>query len=258
MKLSQYLSLVDFQARMALKSDASNYFLGYLWWVLEPLLFVLVFYLVFDVFLDSGRADFLIFLVCGKLPFVWFSKSVSQASNSIVANAGMIGRIDVPKSLFPMAIIQEGLYKQAVVFLLLFIILNLQGYPVSGSWLWLIPIVVVNYLMIVGCAFFGSILVCFMKDFAMLIPLGMLFLMFMSGIFWDVRSIADPQLAEALFTYNPMAFILDSYRQALMFESSPDLMGLLRVGLVSTALIAVMVWYMRKYNEFLALRALTV
>ena len=97
-------------ARMALRADAARYFLGYLWWVLEPLLFVGVFYVVFEVILHSGRADFLVFLMCGKLVFIWFSKSVNQAANSITANKGLIGRINVTKTLFPLAVIQEGGY----------------------------------------------------------------------------------------------------------------------------------------------------
>jgi lipopolysaccharide transport system permease protein len=54
MPLSQYLRLIDTMARMALRADASRYFLGYIWWVLEPLLFVGVFYVVFNVILESG------------------------------------------------------------------------------------------------------------------------------------------------------------------------------------------------------------
>ena len=156
---------------MALKSNASRYYFGYLWWILEPLLYVGVFYVVFNVILDSRRADFLVFLMCGKLPFVWFSKSVNQASNSIVGNAGLIGKIDIPKTLFPMAIIQEGLYKQAAVFLMLFGVLIVYDYVPSLAWLWLIPILAANYIMIVACAFIGSVLVCFMRDFTVLISL---------------------------------------------------------------------------------------
>jgi len=242
---------------MALKADASRYFLGYIWWILEPLLFVGVFYVVFNVILDSGRADFLVFLMCGKLPFVWFSKSVAQASNSIVANAGLIGRIDIPKSLFPMAIIQEGLYKQAAVFALLIAVLLVYGYQPSLSWLWLLPIIFVNYLMIVGCAFLGSILVCFMRDFSMLISLGMIFLMFTSGIFWDVRALADPSMINLILVLNPMAFILDAYRQVLMENVAPDIIHLTIVAIVSALLVWVMNWLLNRSSKWLALKALT-
>ena len=66
--------LMNMMARLSLKANAQRYFLGYLWWVLEPLLWVAVFYVVFEVLLKNGRADFLIFLAVGKLTFIWFSK----------------------------------------------------------------------------------------------------------------------------------------------------------------------------------------
>lgn len=241
---------------MALKSDASRYYFGYLWWVLEPLLYVGVFYVVFNVILHSTRADFLIFLVCGKLPFVWFSKSVNQASSSIVANAGLIGKIDVTKTLFPMAVIQEGLYKQAAVFLLLFVILFFSGYMPTMGWLWLIPIMLINYIMIVACSYVGAVLVCYMRDFTILIGLGLIFLMFTSGIFWDIRAL-EPAMAERVLLFNPMALVLDSYRQVLMENAVPDLMHLAWVGVVFGGLIIIMVKLMRLLSKSLALKALT-
>ena len=257
MTLKQYFLLVHVQARMALKADASKYFLGYIWWILEPLLFVGVFYVVFNVILDSRREDFLVFLMCGKLPFVWFSKSVTQASNGIVTNAGLIGRIDIPKSLFPMAIIQEGVYKQVAVFALLIVVLIMYDYQPGVVWLWLLPIVIVNYLMIIGFAFLGSMLVCFMRDFSMLISLGMIFLMFTSGIFWDVRALPDPYMTDLVLALNPVAFILDAYRQVLMENTPPDLAQLAALALGSAILIWLMLGLLNRASKWLALKTLT-
>jgi hypothetical protein len=55
--IQQSLTLVNEMARLSLKADAQRYFFGYLWWILEPLLWVGVFYLVFEVLLGTGRAD---------------------------------------------------------------------------------------------------------------------------------------------------------------------------------------------------------
>lgn len=259
MTLAQYFSLINTQARMALKADASRYFLGYFWWVLEPLLFVGVFYVVFNIFLSSGRsgADFVVFLMCGKFPFIWFSKSVTQASNGIIANVGLIGKIDSPKSVFPMVLIQEGLYKQSAVFALLIIVVINFGYPFQWGWLWLLPIILVNYLLIVGCSFLGAILVCFMRDFSILISLGMLFLMFTSGIFWDVNALADPRMTELILMFNPIAFMLDTYRQVLMFGQSPDYLHLVMVGAGASMLILLTLQVLRRHSRWLALKALT-
>jgi lipopolysaccharide transport system permease protein len=257
MSLHQYFRLIDTMARMALRADASRYFLGYIWWILEPLLFVAVFYVVFDIILQSGRSDFLVFLMCGKLAFIWFSKSVTQASNSIVANRGLIGRINVTKTLFPLAVIQEGLYRQVAVFVLLLAVLVVWGYPPSLTWTCLLPVIFVNYLMIVACAFIGASLVCLIRDFALLISLGMIFLMFTSGVFWDVRTLGDPGMTELILAVNPLAFILDAYRQVLMHQTPPDWGHLMLIGFGSLLLIFVTVTSMQRSSQFLALKALT-
>jgi lipopolysaccharide transport system permease protein len=257
MPLLQYLRLIDVMARMALRADAMKFFLGYVWWVLEPLLYVAVFYVVFNMILTSRQPDFLLFLMTGKLAFVWFSKSVTQASSSIVSSKGLVGKINVPKTLFPMAVIQAGVYKQAAVFVVLFIVLVANGYAVTATWLYMVPLVIVNYFMIVGCAFIGACLVSMMRDFHPMIALGMIFLMFTSGIFWDVRGLDDPYKTELLLAVNPLTFILDAYRQILMYNTPPDMFHLLSIGAGFGTLICVMVLLMRRGSQYLALKALT-
>ena len=242
---------------MALRADASRYMLGYVWWLLEPLLFVAVFYLVFEIVLDSHRADFLVFLMCGKLTFIWFAKSVNQASNSIIKAWGLIGRLDTPKSLFPIAAIQEGLYKQSAVFLLLFAVLLGFGYSVTLGWLWLVPIILVNYLMIVACSLIGACLVCITRDFSKVIPLIMTLLLFTSGIFWDVNQLGDLNKTELVLNWNPVAFIIDAYRQVLMHHNTPDMLHLAQIGLVAFSAILVTLYFMRRGSQYLALKVLT-
>ena len=257
MPFSQYFRLIDIMARMALRADATRFFLGYIWWVLEPLLWVAVFYVVFVLILATQKPDFLVFLMTGKLVFVWFSKSVTQASSSIVSNKGLVGKINVPKTLFPMAVVQEGLYRQIAVFALLFGFLLSTGYAVTSTWWYLVPVILVTYVVIVACAFVGACLVCLARDFIQLISLGMLFLMFTSGIFWDVRSLSDHHKIEMVMAVNPLAFMVDCYRQIMMHNTPPDMLHLLTIGTGFGALLCVMVLVMRHRSQYLALRALT-
>ncbi|MEM9256665.1 MAG: ABC transporter [Pseudomonadota bacterium] len=256
MSLSQFFRLMDAMARMSLRADATKFILGYIWWILEPLLYVGVLYVVFTLILSSRQADFLWFLMCGKLAFIWFSKSITQASNSIVSGKGLVGKINVPKTLFPMAVIQECLYKQAAVFSFLFVVLLAAGYPLTINWLYVVPVAVVNYIMIIALAFIGAFLVTMMRDFSPLIGLGMIFLMFTSGIFWNIRDLGDPAKTDFLLTINPLAFVLDAYRQALMYNTPPDLWHLLAIGLGFGSLALAMVIVMTRQSQFLALKAL--
>jgi lipopolysaccharide transport system permease protein len=255
--LGSYFRIIDELAKTALRADASRYMFGYIWWILEPLLYVAVFYVVFGIVLESNRADFLVFLMCGKLSFIWFSKTVNQASNSIVKNKGLIGKIDIAKSIFPMSVVQESLYKQAAVFTLLVGVLLVKGYAITGTYIWLLPLLLVNYLMIVVCSLVGAYAVCVIKDFAMVIPLCMTFLLFTSGIFWDVRDLGDAHKTELVLTVNPVAFIIDAYRQILMHDTPPDLIHLSLLGAVLTVMLAATLFLMHKTSQYLALKALT-
>jgi lipopolysaccharide transport system permease protein len=160
-------------------------------------------------------------------------------------------------TLFPMAVIQEGLYRQVAVFIVLFILLLVGGFEFTSTWVYLVPLMIVNYIMIVACALAGASLVCVARDFSPLIGLFMMFLMFTSGIFWDVREISDPNKMEMVLTLNPLAFLLDAYRQVLMYATPPDMMHLLSIGLGFGAMVCLMVLAMRRGAQFLALKALT-
>ena len=226
MTFSQTVTLVDTLARFHLKGESRQYFLGYLWWVLEPLLYVGVFYLVFEILLDSGQPDFLYFLMVGKLTFIWFSKSVNQASSSLETNKGLMAQTNLRKELFPLAVIHQGFYRQFVVFIFLIGFLVMGGYAPSAVWLWLIPLALLQAMLIAACGLLGALLVSFKRDFLLLIQLGMVFLLFMSGIFWDLNVIADTRLRDGLLVLNPLANLIDCYRQVLMFGAAPKVMRL--------------------------------
>ena len=222
MNLIQLVDLVDLQARASLKAEASRLYLGYFWWILEPMLFVTVFYIVFKVLLNRGGEDFVFFLMCGKIPYLWVNKSIMASCNSLIGNRGLIGRIDIPKIIFPYIDMQEVLYKQWVVFVVLLGTAMYFGSTPSPNWLWLIPIILTNYLLLVPLSLIAALLVTWAQDFRMLISMGMLFVMFASGIFWDVNDILSDRWRELLLLANPMAFLIDCYRQILMYDAGID------------------------------------
>ncbi|MDP5054425.1 MAG: ABC transporter permease, partial [Congregibacter sp.] len=150
-----------------------------------------------------------------------------------------------------------GLYRQAAVFGLLFAFLIYSGFEVSWNWLWLIPVMLVNYLMIVAASLTGAFLVCIVFDFTVVIALSMIFLLFTSGIFWDVRALPDPQMAQWVLLLNPLAFIVDAYRQVLMVGVSPDVGHLVAIGGAALACIVGLRLLYARASQYLALRAIT-
>lgn len=257
MTLKQYFTLVDTIARLSLKAEARRYYFGFWWWVIEPLLYVAVFYIVFEKFLGTRTQDFLMFLIVGKFTFIWFSKTVNYAGNSLMGNANLIGRMDLPKTLFPLAVILECSYRQIAVFALLGVALIIDGYYPNAYWLWVLPLIAVEALLIVLCGFIASVLVCIKRDFALLINLGMLFLLFMSGVFWDLNDIGNESTREAVLLWNPVAFLLHSFRQALLWQQTPDLGHLLGLTVFLSVGLVLVARGMARYRYYLAQRVVT-
>lgn len=244
-------------ARFRLRAEARVFGLGYFWWILEPLMYVGVFYLVFVLLLGNREPDFLFFLAVGKLTFIWFSKTVNQASLSLISSRAIMAQTNLPKHLFPMAVIHEGLYRQVAVFAFLLVFLWAAGYAPDPAWLWLIPVIATQYLLIVGCSLLAALLVCLKRDFQMLIQLSMVFLLFMSGVFWNIQAISNAELIFWLEALNPLTVLLDAYRQILLWDSAPDVPQLLMINLQAAVLLGLMLWLYAKLNFWLAERAIT-
>jgi len=257
MNFLQAIELVHTQSRMSLKADASKFYLGYFWWIIEPLLYVAVFYLVFEVVLQFGRGEFLLFLICGKIPFLWFSKSITQASNSITQNKGLIGQTVVPKTIFPFISIQEVLYKQWLVFAVMLAVTIFYGHPPEWPWLWLIPLIVVQYQLIIACSLVGAFLVSLIPDFRKIISMGMLFLMFASGIFWDINTITNQEIREYILLYNPLAFLIDGYRQVLIEQSMYDLNHLSLLAFLLSTFVFLGHTLLQKFDSYLTIKVIS-
>lgn len=245
----QYFQLVDMQAKMKMKAQANKLVLSYLWWVLEPLLFVSLFYFLFEYLLHRGGEDFFTFLVVGKIIYLWFSKSVVTASMGLVQNKGIIGQRALPKWIFPMINIQESTYKSIVSFVLLMIVLMLNGYLPHSAYWQLIPLLMLAYLLICGVGLFCSLLVTIAHDFSNVIQLGMMCIMFGSGIFWDINSIQNPEVKELIFTYNPMALLIHDFRQVLMHSQYVDFTRYGFCLFISLALILFSLHVFKRFNN---------
>lgn len=254
MKIRTFLALVDVKAKMSLKSDASKLYLSYLWWVLEPVLWVLMFYLVFTMLLGFGRD--LLFLMSGKIPFLWFSKSVLSSSNSIVSGKSLITQTNVPRQFFPYEQVHTVLYRQWLVFLVLFGMVVAYGYMPSWHWLWILPLLLVQYMLTLLVALVAAVCVSYVRDTRILIGMAMMGLMFGSGIFWDLDHITDPTKRELLVTWNPLAYLLDAYRDVLIRGELYDLQHLGWLALILAGGLVLIHLFYRFMGQSMASRVI--
>lgn len=209
------------RAVLGLKSESNRTYLGYAWWVVEPSIYLAVFYLVFEVLLLRGGPGFIYFLVVGIIHWLWFSKSVVNSSQSIFSARGIILQVGLPKIIFPIAVIMQDSVKQTLVFTLLLIFLMMFGFGPTQYWLFYPVIMLVQLLLVFMASVLVASLVPFLPDLRVIVPAALQFGMFLSGVFFTRESISVEY--HWLLNINPMFVLIEAYRDILLREQLPDL-----------------------------------
>lgn len=242
------LRLIWTGAVLDLRAEVSRHVLSYAWWIIEPALHMAVYYVVFGMLLNRGVENYPVFLLAGLVPWTWFSKSVLSSSNSLLQNQNLMLEVGVHPFVFPATSLLKASLKQLPVFLLLLVFVVILGIAPNAAWLFLPLIILAQVAITIAFSSLIAAVIPFVRDLSYLVATGMMFLMFMSGIFFDVKNIA-PKWQDA-FLMNPMALLIVSYRKVLLEGQTPDISHLvwLLVGGVIASVCAVAIFHKLRYT----------
>lgn len=218
MNLNHFVEHVLYNVQANLKIENKRYALSYLWWVIEPILHFIILYIVFGIYFGNSDSDYIPFLFCGLVPWFWFSKSISHGLDSILSGQHIIKDIYIPKYFFPTVSILQSTIKEFTVIAILIIILVLSGVYPTLTWLYLPIIIILQFIFIASLVYFLAILVPYFLDLKYVIVTLLQIIMFASGTFYDYK--AMPEYYQSLFLLNPMALIINMYRDTLMYHQS--------------------------------------
>lgn len=232
-----YRAIVLYGVYSALRTEVAKRFLGFLWWVIEPVMYMGVFYIVFGLGLRHGGPDYAPFLLCGLIAWKWFEGTVRQAGSSIGMNAGLLQQIHVPKYLFALIQVLSNSFKFLIVLALLLVFLLVIGKPVTPAWLALVPVLLTQLVLIISVGFFLAAVIPFAQDLKQVVDNLLMLLMFMSGIFFSAEQV--PESMRFIFELNPMVVLIAAYRSILLAGQWPQWAQLGYVLLVSAPLLLI-------------------
>lgn len=242
------LELVWFRAYADLKSEASRTYIGILWWILDPLLQMGIFYLVFGVGLrGAGRHDnYVQFLLIGIIIWRWFATSVNFSSGAIMQNRNLVLRLNIDKWVFPATLIAGNTFKFLIAFAVLIGFLLYSGMPLTWHYLQLPLLLAAQLALIAGVAFVLAALVPLFPDLKNVIIHLLQLTFFLSGIFYDVNDM--PESFRWIFEINPMVHVIQGYRAIMLDGQSPEWLPLLVVFALGLVLMWIGAKLMRRLN----------
>ena len=227
------LDLVFYRTYAELRAEAERTYLGVIWWVLEPLLDMVIYFLVFGVIINrnNGIPHYVSFLFVGVATWQWFLMTISQAQTSIVGNVNLVRAIKMNKIVFPITALLINTFKFFISLIVLFLMLHLAGFPVTIHYAAFPVIMFVQILTMAGIILPLSAVIPFFPDSAYLVNHALRLLFFVSGIFFQLSML--PEIAQKIMLLNPAAFLIQSYRDVLMYQQWPSVRGLLILSVVS-------------------------
>lgn len=247
--LASYTEIIFYRAAAELKRDAARMYLGVLWWFIEPILYMTVFYLVFGVGLRKGGPDFVMYLLSGLIIWRWFDGSVRASAGSIASSVGLMQQVYLPKILLPAVVVVMNGFKFAIIFsvFLLFLVF-IWGADVTQYWLALPALIALQLIFI--CAISGLVagLIPIVPDLRYIVDFGMTLLFFMSGIFFDIHDLT-PEIQEVL-RYNPMVFFIESHRDLLLYGHWPQWASLVKLTAFSLGLLVVTYGLLKRCDRY--------
>ncbi len=239
----RYRDIVWYRTIAALKAEARQNFLGYVWFLLEPALTTAIIYVAYVlIFQSSGGPARVAMLLLGTICWQWFESSVVQGILGIKTKLHIMMHFSLPKYIFPLVGIFTNTWKFLCVFLVLLTVCAACGYPPNVHFLYLPLVLAAQLTLIIGLALPLAIAVAYVNDVMTVTTSIFRLLMFISGVFFSVIPLpkVDPVRLSgpALFYFhlNPMAGLLESYRVIVLGNQAPDFHKLIYAALCGLVL----------------------
>ena len=220
----RYKYLLSNLVRRDLKVRYRNSVLGVLWSLLNPLLMMLVFSLVFAKLIPrEDIRQYAVFFLVGLLPWQFFTGSLISGTTSITGNSQLIKKVYFPRLLLPTSATISNLVNYLIAFILLLALLFITGLGLTIHSLWIIPILITQIIFILGLVYLFSSLNVFYRDVIMILNVVILALFFLTPIIYPLDWLGDTRTimgltfnpAVVMRWLNPMASIIDGYRTVL-------------------------------------------
>ena len=164
LEIFRYRQLIAMLVVRELKVRYKRSLFGLLWTMLNPLLLMIVYTVVFATIMKAPQRNFSIFLLSGLLPWLYFSTAVLQGLTSILTNQELIRKVRLPQAVFPLSVVGSNLVNFALSLLPLLLLMRVMGQPYTPALLFLPLAMLILTLFISGVTLLFSTFTVFFRD----------------------------------------------------------------------------------------------
>ena len=246
-KFKKYQFLFEELVKRDFKKKYKRTVLGMMWSVLSPLLTLLIMRLVFTQFFGRNVAHYTTYLFCGNLVFSYFNEATSQGMTSLMGNASIFTKVNVPKYLFLFSKNVQTLINFGLTLCVFFVFCILDNITFTWKLICLLYPIACLVLFNIGVGLVLSALFVFFRDIQYLWSVFTQLLMYMSAIFYTIDGYSYKM--QCLFLLNPVYLFIRYFRKIVIEATIPTVWFHLLMAADVAIVLGIGCWMYKKYNH---------
>ena len=220
-KFYKYRNLLSELVKRDIKIKYRRSILGYLWSVLNPLLLMVVMSIVFSYMFRFDIENYTIYLLTGQLIYNFYSDATNMSMSSIIWSGGLIGKVYIPKYILPLARTLSSFVNMMFSLIALILMLIITKTPVTPA-IFMFPVPLFYLLLIcIGMGLILSVLAVYFRDIVHLYGVFLVALTYLTPIFYPISAV--PKYALNILKMNPLFYVLNMFRNIIMYGNIPSL-----------------------------------
>ncbi len=237
-ELYNYRELLKTNVKKEIRGKYKASFLGILWSFVNPLLSVLVYAIVFPYIMRVQTPNYLIFLITGVIPWNWFTTIVSGGSNVFISNSNIIKKVYFPREILPISVVTSGLINFLISCIIILIFVLLSNCGLSWHLIFLPFIALAQYVFSLAVVFIVSSINVYIRDTEYIINFLLQMAFYATPILYQSDLFAGGWLIW-IFRLNPMAHLINAYRDIFYLHNIPNLLNIFIVLVISLILLVI-------------------
>lgn len=221
--MKKYWKYAIYSSKAQLKSEIANSYLNWLWWILDPLCFMLIYVFMFGYVFKSNENYFAIFVFVGITMWDFFNKCLLQSVKVIKNNKAIVSKVYIPKFILLFIKIGVNGFKMFISILIVVAMLVVWKVPMTWNVLFSIPILITMFVLVFGFSCYLLHYGVFVEDLSNVLNIVLRLVFYLTGVFWNVMERLPAPYNAYVGKGNPIAFLLTAMRDCVIYGKTPNL-----------------------------------
>lgn len=212
-----------YAAKSELKGEVGSSYLTWLWWILDPVLFMLV-YVFITVVVFKSQGEYLpVVVIIGLTVWNFFNKTVMVSVKIVNTFRGIVSKIYIPKYMLILEKLYVNAFKMVISFGIVATFAAAYRIRPTMNLVWTVPLILLSLLLTFACSVWVAHFGVYINDLYNVVQVILRFMFYLSGVFYDVgdrlsqTTFLGLNVGRLMITVNPVAYVIDELRKIIIY-----------------------------------------